>query len=246
MFQVAPSKLARGAGVTCSTACRNEVRGFGHLVRAALPGTVRQIAERTHVEEACVRDLLGNMVRAETCHVASFELNTLSGHGAPKFSPVLALGPSPDPDMPKDMRAAVTRHTSDLMLSAMPLAIVDIAAMVEMPPSSVGRLVRAMHLAGKCHVGNWRRAERGAFTPIYHAGPGKDVPCRLKILTQAQKDKRRVKKIKDSGLLQDWTDSKRSYGRARYWEKKAATVRDPMLVALFGAPKTPQATKEAT
>lgn len=233
-FSVAPSKAAAGAGTTCSMKCRNEIRGFGRHVRAALPGTVRQVAERTSVDIACVRDLLGDMVRADTCHVAGFELNPITGHGAPKYMPVMALGPSPDPDMPKDMRAAGTWHTGQLVLKAMPLAAVDIAAALGVAATTVQRIVDNLHESGKCHVGEWRRAVRGSFVAIYYLGDGEDAPCRLKKLTQAQKDKRYKRKMKNDPELSARFDARAAKGRARYWEKKAATVRDPMLAAMFG------------
>lgn len=235
VFTVAPSKVARGCGVTCSATCRAEVTGFGRQIRAAMPGTARQIAEKSRVEVACVRDRLGDMLRAGTCHVAGFVPNDLGNiQGAPKFMPVLALGPSPDPDMPADMRAAVTYHTRRIILAAMPATVPKIAEATGMPQTSTLRIVKALYDEGKCHEGGWQRAARGLAAAIYHAGEGQDQPCRLKKFTPAQKDKRHRRKLKTDPALSEKYEAKMAKDRSRYWDKKATTRRDPMIAAVFG------------
>jgi hypothetical protein len=240
VFTVSPSKAARGGGVTCSAACRKDIAGFGRLVRAALPGTARQVADRSGVMLASLRAMLTKMLRAGTCHVAGFERNDQGKlQGAPKFMPVLALGPSPDPDMPADMRAAVTYHTRKITLAAMPNSVPAIAVDTGMPQTSTLRIVKQLHDEGLCRVGDWQRSIRGLPSAIYHAGAGEDVPCRLKKFTPAQKTARYLRNVKnnpDLGVKRDLTVAR---DRNRYWEKVATERRDPMIAALFGPARAP-------
>ena len=237
IFTVAPSKAARGGGVTCSAACRATVRGFGYRVRAFLPGTVRHVAEAGRLPLDCVRAILGKMVRSGECHVASFVPNPdASCQGAPTFMPIIALGAPADPDTPRDMRAAVTWHTNGLIIKAMPASVPDIADTIGMPQTSVLRAVKALCAVGKCHIGGWKRSNRGLPTAIYHAGPGQDVPCTIKKLTQNQKDRRYLAKMKGDSSLSHAFDKRKSLSRARYWTDKAAKG-DSLINALFGPRK---------
>jgi hypothetical protein len=201
-----------------------------------MPGTARQIAAQSGVELACVRDHVGVMLRAEQCHVAGFELNDPGmAQGAPTFMPVLALGVSPDPEMPKDSRGAVTYYTDKLTLAAMPNTVPGIAGTTGLPETSICRKLISLHADEKCHVGGWKRSARGLAMAVYHAGPGEDVPCRLKNFTGAQKSQRYMRKLRTDKDLVDKLDARRSSDRSRYWEKKALVRRDPLTAALFGS-----------
>lgn len=246
VFTVAPSKVDRGGGVTCSWKCRSSVNGYAVRILSALPGTVRQVAEVSHVSISCARDILGRMMRAGECHAVAFEPNPEgSVQGAPRFVPVLALGAPVDPDMPRDMRAVVTYHTNGLILNAMPARVPDIALAVDLPQTSVLRAVKVLHAAGNCHIGAWKRSDRGSPAAIYRAGPGVDVVCRLKNFTQHEKDRRHQRKMRTDPALSDAYDKRASQDRSRYWIDKAAKG-DPLVLALFGArkPSNPPQTSE--
>jgi hypothetical protein len=48
-----------------------------------------------------------------------------------------------------------------------------------------------------CHVGGWERPDaQGSFCPIFHAGPGLDVPCEIKPWTTRQIEKRYQRRVR--------------------------------------------------
>lgn len=232
LFRVPPSAAARGKGHTCSAACASEIRGYGRPIRAALPGTVRGIAARTHLTESCVCEQLGNMIRAGICKVAGFERNTLKAvSGAPTLVPIIALGVSLDPDMPLDMRAAVTRYTRGLIVAAMPGRAPDIADALFMPGASVLNAIKAMSADGLCHIGAWVASKRGRPTAVYHKGAGVDAIDNVPRMTRAEICARFKKRIKGTDRL----DLLRSKNRSAHWEKKAVAKANTWFGALPGA-----------
>jgi hypothetical protein len=230
LFRVPPSTAKRGAGHTCSIACDREVRGFWRLIREELPGTIRDVVTRTGLKESCVRDQLGNMIRAGKCKIAGFERNPLTGvPGAPTWVPIIALGLSLDPEMPLDMRASVTHHTRTLILAAMPGAVADIAMEIGMPVTSTLRMVNTLRGEGLCHLARWVRNARLVAVATYRAGPGIDATNKLQRMSRKEINERFNKRIKGT----DKHDERKARQRSAHWEKKAATTPHTWASALF-------------
>lgn len=237
-FGVSPSKANRGAGITCSMECRAVVRGYTPRILAVLPATAAEAAEKSHVSLACARAILGRMVHAGTAHVIGFVQNPIaSGNGAPTFMPVIAEGFPVNSEMPMDTRAAVTYHTRKLIIDDMPGTIPDIAISTQMPETSVRRMTLLLWREGKCHIGAWVRSTRGKPVAIYHAGEGKDVPCKIKKLDKVTVQARYRKKLKRTADQDDAYDVRTAQQRTRYWVDKAKQG-DPLVNALFGPRKT--------
>lgn len=130
-------------------------------------------------------------------------------------------------------RTAILKY---LLVDYLPGTQLDIKSRSGITNTSVSRIIRQMHgddpATREVHIGGWHRPPTGCMMPIYFAGPGKDVACRLKYLTIKQKDKRYRDNVKASGL---WEERK-AKGRADYWTKKAAEqgTSDPLMAAFFG------------
>lgn len=230
LFRVAPSAAKRDKGHTCSIACDREIRGFGRLIRSALPGTVRSIVEHTGLKPSCVRDQLGKMIRAGACKVAGFERNPLTGvPGAPTWMPVIALGLSLDPGMPLDLRASVTYHTRNLILAAMPGTVQEIAAAIGMPVTSTLRTIAQLRVDGLCHLGRWVRNERLVSVATYRAGRGIDAINNLPRMSRKEINDRFNKRIRGT----DKHDQRKARQRSAHWEKKAAAKPHSWASALF-------------
>lgn len=236
-ISVPPSRAARGAGMTCSMACRLETYGFGARIRAAMPATMSSIAEQARVEVEVVRANVKRLLRAGTAHVSGFHDRGLdAGRGVPRFECIISLGPQTDPEMPVSTRDAVTLHTKRLVLSAMPGRAQAIVHKLGMTTSSVSRMLQQLHADEQCHITGWYRPAKGAPLPIFTAGPGKDKPCRIKSFTGAEKSRRYVAKLKKSG---EW-DRRASKVRSYYWKNKAASQGDTLVSALFGRASSKQ------
>lgn len=101
--------------------------------------------------------------------------------------------------------------------------------------TTIWRHITALHEQGECFISGWQRCEYGGpATPIYSPGPGKDKPCTLKPLTEAQKSRRYRRKARKNGT---WEDRLKQQ-RARHHATKPAR-RDPIIEALFGRVKAP-------
>lgn len=230
LFRVAPSAASRDKGHTCSLACDREVRGFGRLIRAALPGTIVGICAHTGLNASCVRDQVGKMIRSGVCKIAGFERNTVTGvAGAPTWVPIIALGLSLDPNMPLDLRASVTYQTRKLILSAMPGAVQDIAAEIGMPETSTLRIITLLRSEGLCHLARWVRNDRLVPVATYRAGPGMDAANNLPRMSRKEINDRFNKRIKGT----DKHDQRKARQRSAHWEKKAAAKPHTWASALF-------------
>lgn len=91
------------------------------------------------------------------------------------------------------------------------MAMQQVAAILATFPASYERIDRKSGLTegqirhrlewmrerGLCHIGAWTRAkEQGSMRPIFHAGPGEDVPCKLKARTRSQYERNYRKRVK--------------------------------------------------
>ncbi len=66
-----------------------------------------------------------------------------------------------------------------------------------------------------CHIGSWERPEmQGPFLPVFHAGPGEDVPCNLEKHPHSVYEKRYKKRVAraiakaEKGGPEDWRYAK--------------------------------------
>lgn len=229
-FKAKPFVVARGGGLYCSMSCRLEFSGYRRLIEAVLPGTAKQLAERSGVNLEIVRVNVKRMLAADRWHIKEVIDTGIKGTSECRFEAVVALGHATNPDIPRNMRKAVTHHVELMILATMPAKLQNIAAVTDMLDSTVVRHIQNLRKRELCFVSGWVRAERGEPLEIFTAGEGRDVPCLLKPLTQVQKTARYLAKIKRDGRI----EQKRAKGRADYWRKKALKRGDGMVGLFFG------------
>jgi hypothetical protein len=130
-----------------------------------------------------------------------------------------------------------SRNSGPAVLAAMPGTRAQIEAKTGLSTGAVQKRLLQLRRDDRAHIGAWERAPEGVhgshWIPVYHAGPGPDVPCRFKARTRKQIMAAFFKRARESGAI-DTINAKK---RARYWEAKAATRGDPMVAALFGRKK---------
>ena len=116
--------------------------------------------------------------------------------------------------------------------AALPATQADIHAKTGISQAAISRWLTYLRACGDAHIGAWRARDNKFGLPmaVYHPGPGLDVPCTIKPLTQRERDRRSRAVRRKSG---DWAD-RQARERARYWRDKPAR-RDPLTAALFGA-----------
>lgn len=231
-FNQCPAKIAAGEAKYCSLECFHASVGYRRQVRAALPGTINEIVERTSVTADTVRDQLVGLQRRGECHAARLVHVPLAerGRGTPMMALVYEPGPGGDPDAPTAPRAQLAYFFRKAILAAMPGSQMQLVDRTGQSQGSMSRVVREMQAAGQCHIIRWRRAKAGPAYPVYAAGAGVDRPCRIVPFTSAERDERYKKKLERRGLL----------GQLRAREavnQRAVTLRkrgDPLVNALFG------------
>ncbi len=119
------------------------------------------------------------------------------------------------------------------VLAALPGTAPEICASTGLAKSVVWRWLGLLREDCECHVGGWVRVPGGGpFQARYVAGPGVDAICRLRPFTEAQKSARFRRKARSNG---SWLD-RLAQVRGRYWANRPKR-RDPMIEALFGAPR---------
>lgn len=119
-----------------------------------------------------------------------------------------------------------------VVLAALPATQAEIHAKTGVSQAAISRWLTYLRACADAHIGGWTRSPNcpGIIMAIYHPGPGADVVCRLKPMTQRDRDRRSRATRRKSG---DWEDRKAAE-RARYWAAKQPR-RDPLTAALFGA-----------
>lgn len=86
---------------------------------------------------------------------------------------------------------------AERVLAVLPATYAKIERKTKLTPGQVEYRIVLLREKGLCHIGGWERSEyQGAFNPIFHAGPGKDVPCKLKPRTNADVERRYNRRIK--------------------------------------------------
>lgn len=91
------------------------------------------------------------------------------------------------------------RDPYERLLRLMPATRTELRENSFISRSSVTRTVKALHAAGWCHIGCWRRSDGfGPHLPVYVAGKGKDAPCNLVATSNAERTRKsRAKAVKD-------------------------------------------------
>lgn len=79
----------------------------------------------------------------------------------------------------KNPTVVMPQDSREQALKAMPATTADIVVRVEISHCWAKKILREMHLAGRCHIGAWREplnVQGSQWAPIYHAGKGVDAP----------------------------------------------------------------------
>jgi hypothetical protein len=124
------------------------------------------------------------------------------------------------------------------IMASLPAGYAEIGEALGLGRGGARHHVTELQMEGLVHIGSWRRTvgRGGKFAPVFHAGAGVDVPCKLKALTDKEYSRRWRKLHRNDESM----DRKRASDRQRHWDKKAKTIgiaADPLMAALFG--KTP-------
>ena len=231
-FNRTPGKLANGEGKYCSSKCRSDLAGYRGQVRAALPGTIADIAARSGVSIETVRDQLVALQKRGEAHPAWLDVVPADnrGRGTPAFAAVYEAGPGSDPDMPLLPRAVLAHLYRKRILEQMPGTQTQLRERTGLSVGNISRVTAELHSAGKIHITRWRRGVRGGPVPVYAAGAGTDRKCAIENYTRAEVCARYIKRHAKRGTLEQY--------RARMAaNQRAVTLRkqgDPLVNALFG------------
>jgi len=135
----------------------------------------------------------------------------------------------------KEAGIVVPRNSRQVIIDSLPGAHVDVVKKTGLCLRTVQKWMRRIRGDGEAHIGDWRHAEKtGDFVPIYHAGPGPDVPCTLVPYDSCSKIKWARRKAK---MTPEQRDDLRRKGRTNKQVKAAAKRGDYLVNALFGPRK---------
>lgn len=127
---------------------------------------------------------------------------------------------------------------SEFVLGAMPGTKAEIVIKSGVSQAAVLRWVRLLHAGRKIYIASWKPHPRaGAAMAVYAVGDLPDAPCKLQHLSKRQIRLRFEAKAKLDGR---W-DRMQARWRSKYWIRKAGTVGDPLVAALFGAARAQEA-----
>ena len=116
----------------------------------------------------------------------------------------------------------------ELVPAKLPGSVAEIARELGKSGPGVYAAIQKLKARGECHIEKWARSPRGAISPIYAAGPGKDAECRLKAFTPKQlRDRSKRNRVADGR----WSE-RQAKDRMRWWTKKAETRKSTWLSAL--------------
>lgn len=117
------------------------------------------------------------------------------------------------------------------ILACLPATQAQIHEKTGVSQGAISRWLTYLRACSDAHIGGWTRSPNcpGIIMAVYHPGPGADVVCKLKRMTQRDRDRRSRAVRRKTG---EWADVLQRQ-RARYWRDKP-TRRDPLTAALFG------------
>jgi hypothetical protein len=85
----------------------------------------------------------------------------------------------------------------ELILSKLPGTYEQIERRTKLSFGTVRYGLELLRAADRCFIGDYDRAnEQGSFRPIFHAGKGDDVPCKLKPIPTAKTKRKYEKRVK--------------------------------------------------
>lgn len=119
------------------------------------------------------------------------------------------------------------------LLAVLPATHRQIQERAGLHRATVCRLIPILHPSDPekrhVHVGRWLpHPVRGPSMPVWHAGPGEDVPDTLPRLTKKEIADRFEKRIKGT----EKHDQRKARHRNRHWEKKAKAAPHGIFAAL--------------
>lgn len=93
------------------------------------------------------------------------------------------------------------RDISELLMRAMPASVPDLAKQIDYySHRTIKRAIAELRQMGWIHVGSWKRSENGGgFQPVFRAGQGKDRPCALEAIPNADSKRRSIEKARKEG-----------------------------------------------
>ena len=117
------------------------------------------------------------------------------------------------------------------ILACLPATQAEIHTKTKVSQAAVSRWLTYLRDCGEAHISGWHRNPdyRAVVQAIYHPGPGADVVCNIRTMTQKERDRLSRKTRRANG---DW-ENRKAAERARYWVNKPVR-RDPLTAALFG------------
>lgn len=227
------SQLEVGHAKFCSRACRKEGWGYFHMTEASLPGTLDQLVERTGLPVITVRNHLLEMARRGKAHAARLvKSNKPVARSIRALELEFAAGPSPDPQIPHELRQARDYLLHKLILDAMPGSMSKVSAQSGIAAATVMLHIHRMHAKRECHIAGWSRAKFGPPVARYAAGEGDDRPCRIKAFEPKENYERFMKKAHKSGKITRIRERWCELAQARNRRKNG----DQLVNALFGKP----------
>lgn len=83
------------------------------------------------------------------------------------------------------------------VLAVLPGTYEQIERKAKLSAGKVRYSLDLMRADGKCFVGDWDRStEQGGYSPVFHAGTGKDVPCTLEPIPRKRSERKYKRRIK--------------------------------------------------
>lgn len=242
-FTCHPSDIKGGCGKYCSKACAFEGRSNYAAILSALPGTIHDILKNGLIGEGAVMRSISRLVMDGRMHAAKL-VPSPEAPRARQSACVLLFkpGPSPIPDAPVGVRDALYWFYDQAILKAMPGGQDDIGRKSGIPQATISMHLKTLHKAGKCHIKAWRHPnkDRGRFVAVWAAGEGVDAVCELRRLSDADYRKKHKEKIISEGRLEEYKLQRRETHQLRKFRRAG----DPLVNALFGAPRERAARKE--
>jgi hypothetical protein len=136
----------------------------------------------------------------------------------------------------------VPRNSREIILGSLPGANVDVMKSTGLCLRTVQKWVRQLRSENLAHIGDWRHPKvTGDFVPIYHPGPGPDVPCTLVPYSHCNK---LVWERRKARMTKEQRDDLRRKARTGKQVKAAAKRGDYLVNALFGPRKPSTETGE--
>lgn len=240
---VAPSHAESGHGKYCSKYCASLGKSWAPKIRAALPATTVELAQKTGARGCVIARTLKRMTELGLAHPSGM---TIADAAKGKRFPTLVFdfGPQPDPHVPMDdLKKTLSYFIEQALLAAMPGRLMQLAERTGLSTDTTYKYVTAMHAKidpdGKraiTFIRSWRRPRKGPRVPVYERGRGKDAPDKFEPYTRREIYERQIARLKMFGNFEAYRARLQEGQRERRAAKRRTQEGDPLLNALFGAP----------